>query len=62
MTSLISPPAMTTWKKKIILKGNIRGTVDDMIGKELIIQAGNNTLLNGDISLTGLPDINPDLY
>ena len=51
-------PAMKTWKKKIILKGNIRGTVDDMIGKQLLIQAGNNTLLNGDISLTGLPDIN----
>ncbi|HEY6504229.1 MAG TPA: translocation/assembly module TamB domain-containing protein [Chitinophagaceae bacterium] len=51
-------PAMKTWKKKITLKGNIRGTVDDMIGRDLVVQAGNNTLLNGDITLTGLPDIN----
>ena len=45
-------PAMKTWKKKISLKGKVRGTVDDIIGKELLIQAGNNTLLNGDITLT----------
>jgi hypothetical protein len=32
--------------------------VDDLVGKNLLIQAGNNTLLNGDISMTGLPDIN----
>jgi len=51
-------PSMGTWKKKISLKGNVRGTVDDLVGKELIIQAGNNTVLNGDITLTGLPDIN----
>ncbi len=51
-------PAVKTWKKKISLQGNVRGTLDDLIGKELIIRAGNNTFLNGDISLTGLPDIN----
>ncbi len=51
-------PAMKTWKKKITLKGNVRGTIDDLVGKDLVIQAGNHTSLNGDISLTGLPDIN----
>jgi hypothetical protein len=51
-------PAMKTWKKRIILNGTARGTVDDMIGKDMVIKAGNNTLLNGDISLAGLPDIN----
>ena len=51
-------PAMKTWKKKISLKGKVRGTVDDIVGREMLIQAGNNTLLNGDITLTGLPDIN----
>ncbi|MBC7946724.1 MAG: translocation/assembly module TamB domain-containing protein [Chitinophagaceae bacterium] len=50
-------PAMKTWKKKINLRGNVRGTVDDLIGKDMVIKAGNNTSLNGDISLTGLPDI-----
>jgi hypothetical protein len=51
-------PAMKAWKKAIKLNGAVRGTVDDLVGKNLVIQAGNNTLLNGDISLTGLPDIN----
>ena len=51
-------PAMKTWKKSIHLNGAVRGTVDDLVGKNLLIQAGNNTLLNGDISMTGLPDIN----
>jgi hypothetical protein len=44
--------------RKIILKGSIRGTVDDIIGKDVTVQAGNNTLLKGDINLTGLPNIN----
>ena len=51
-------PTLKTWKKSLHLKGTVRGTVDDLVGKNLVIQAGNNTLLNGDISMTGLPDIN----
>jgi hypothetical protein len=53
----IFAPALKTWKKKITLKGKIRGTVDDLVGREMIVQAGNSTILNGDITLTGLPDI-----
>ncbi len=51
-------PTMARWKKKIVLKGVVRGTVSDLVGRNLVLQAGNNTLLNGDITLTGLPDIN----
>lgn len=51
-------PAMKTWKKNITINGTVRGTVDDLAGRDLVIQAGKNTSLNGDISLTGLPDIN----
>ncbi|MBL7731640.1 MAG: translocation/assembly module TamB domain-containing protein [Chitinophagaceae bacterium] len=51
-------PALATWKKKITLKGKIRGTVSDLVGREMVVQAGNSTILNGDISMTGLPDIN----
>lgn len=51
-------PAAKTWNKKIKISGLARGTVDDLFGNEMSIQAGNNTYLNGDISLTGLPDIN----
>ncbi len=51
-------PAAKTWNKKIKVSGLARGTVDDIFGTEMSIQAGNNTYLNGDISMTGLPDIN----
>ncbi len=51
-------PELKTWKKKIKLSGNTRGTVDDLFGNDMIIEAGQNTFLNGNISLTGLPDIN----
>ncbi len=51
-------PAARSWNKKIKISGLARGTVDDIFGSEMSIQAGNNTYLNGDISLTGLPDIN----
>jgi hypothetical protein len=51
-------PELKTWKKNITLKGTARGNVDDLVGKDLVIQAGHNTFLNGDITMTGLPDIN----
>ena len=51
-------PAAKKWNKNIRISGLARGTVDDIFGTEMSIQAGNNTYLNGDISLTGLPDIN----
>ena len=51
-------PTMRTWKKKITIRGKVRGTVDDLVGRELVVQAGNSTVLSGDITLTGLPDIN----
>ena len=51
-------PALKNWKKKISLKGKIRGTVDDLVGRDMVVHAGNSTILNGDISMTGLPDIN----
>ncbi|MFN8291245.1 MAG: translocation/assembly module TamB domain-containing protein, partial [Chitinophagaceae bacterium] len=51
-------PKLASWKKKISLKGKVRGTVDDLVGRDMLVSAGNSTLLNGDISMTGLPDIN----
>lgn len=50
-------PALSKWKKKISLKGKVRGQVDDLVGREMLIQAGNSTVLNGDITMTGLPNI-----
>jgi len=51
-------PSVKSWKKDISIKGKIRGTVDDLVGRDLLITAGNNTLLDGNVTLTGLPDIN----
>lgn len=51
-------PALKSWKKRITLEGKVRGPVNDLVGRDMIVQAGNSTVLNGDISLTGLPDIN----
>ncbi|HRO83201.1 MAG TPA: translocation/assembly module TamB domain-containing protein [Niabella sp.] len=51
-------PALKTWKKKINLKGNVRGPVSALTGKQLEIQTDKQTYFNGDASLTGLPNIN----
>jgi len=50
-------PDLKTWKKNIRITGSIKGTVSDLNGKNLIITAGKNSLLNGNIHMTGLPDI-----
>ena len=49
-------PDLKKWNKEFKINGNIEGTVDNFIGKNLLVQTGYNTFLNGDISLKGLPD------
>jgi hypothetical protein len=51
-------PAAASWNRRIGLDGKVRGTVDALIGKDLRVNAGSSTVLNGDLSLTGLPDFN----
>jgi hypothetical protein len=51
-------PQLSDWKKKLQIKGNVKGTVDNLNGKNVIIQAGKDTYLKGNISMAGLPDIN----
>ncbi|TMI83764.1 MAG: hypothetical protein E6H10_07225 [Bacteroidetes bacterium] len=51
-------PALKSWKRNISITGKVRGTVSDIFGKDLVINAGNGTYINGDITLSGLPDIN----
>ncbi len=50
-------PALDNWKKEIFVTGALHGTVADLNGKGILIKAGNNTTLNGDIAMKGLPDI-----
>jgi len=51
-------PELRSWKKNISITGKISGTVSDISGRGLIINAGNSTYVNGDVVLSGLPDIN----
>ncbi|MEP6726250.1 MAG: hypothetical protein ABJC98_10560 [Bacteroidota bacterium] len=50
-------PALEKWKKEIYVTGALQGSVANLKGKGLLLKAGNNTTLNGDIALKGLPDI-----
>jgi len=50
-------PELKNWNKKIKITGIIKGPVENLRGTKVIIEAGKNTLLNGDIHLKGLPDI-----
>ena len=50
-------PAVKSWKRNIRITGKVRGTVSDISGKDLVINVGSGTYINGDITLSGLPDI-----
>jgi hypothetical protein len=51
-------PQLKDWKKKIRISGKIKGPVENLTARKLIVEAGKNTYLNGNISMKGLPDIN----
>ncbi|MEI2757753.1 MAG: hypothetical protein V9F46_15025 [Chitinophagaceae bacterium] len=51
-------PALRSWKKDFQLTGKVQGTIGALKGSNLNVKTGIGTLLDGDISLTGLPDIN----
>ena len=58
MTSPYFAPQLKDWKKRIQIKGTVKGTVDNLNAKDIIIQAGKDTYLRGNVSMAGLPDIN----
>jgi hypothetical protein len=51
-------PEVKTWRKKIEISGSVRGTITNLSSKDMIVRAGKNTLLNGELKIAGLPDIN----
>ncbi|MBA4166595.1 MAG: translocation/assembly module TamB domain-containing protein [Chitinophagaceae bacterium] len=51
-------PELKDWKKRFVAEGIIKGTVDNLNGKKLIIEEGKDTYLKGNIRMAGLPDIN----
>ena len=50
-------PEVKSWKRIFYIKGNARGTVDNINAKKMLIKSGN-TYVDGDIAMRGLPDIN----
>ncbi|HEX8460370.1 MAG TPA: translocation/assembly module TamB domain-containing protein, partial [Segetibacter sp.] len=54
-------PSAKTWNKKIGISGYGKGTVGNLVTKNLFIRAGNNTTISGDLTMIGLPDIKTTL-
>ncbi len=49
-------PSLLQWNQRISMKGEIRGKISSLKLKDVFVEAGNNTFLNGAIELEGLPD------
>ncbi len=50
-------PALKDWNRTFQIKGNAKGTVDNLVAKNMVIKSGS-TSVDGDITLRGLPDVN----
>lgn len=50
-------PELKDWKRSFEITGSAKGTIDNLVTKNMLIQSGNTTV-DGDIALKGLPDIN----
>ncbi|MDX2048900.1 MAG: translocation/assembly module TamB domain-containing protein, partial [Chitinophagaceae bacterium] len=50
-------PELKKWKRNIRIEGNVYGTIDNLTARNFIVEAGKDSRLNGDIKMTGLPDI-----
>lgn len=49
-------PNLKSWNRVFELKGTAKGTIDNLVAKNMVIKSGN-TSVDGDIALRGLPDI-----
>ena len=49
-------PQLKTWNRIFYLQGNVKGSIDNLTAKKMIVKSGN-TIIDGDITLKGLPDI-----
>lgn len=50
-------PELKSWNRLIQLDGNVKGTIDNLNAKNFVIASGEDSYLNGNIKLVGLPDI-----
>ncbi len=51
-------PDLMHWKQQLYLKGKFTGKVNSLKCKNLVVETGIATLLNGNLEMEGLPDIN----
>lgn len=49
-------PGLAAWKRVFKIKGNAKGTIDNISARHMLIKSGNS-IVDGDIALRGLPDI-----
>jgi hypothetical protein len=49
-------PNMENMKQVVTLNGLVRGTVDNLKGREITVEAGSETMLKGQFDMKGLPD------
>lgn len=49
-------PELQGIRKELTINGDVRGTVDNLKGRNLSIEFGDNSFFEGDISMRGLPD------
>ena len=50
-------PEIKSWKQVFLLNGTAHGKVDNITAKNMVISAGENNYLEGNLSLRGLPDV-----
>lgn len=49
-------PQLKSWKRIIYVNGNAKGSIDNLSAKDFTLKS-DNTIIKGDISMQGLPDI-----
>jgi hypothetical protein len=50
-------PDVKSWNRDFSIEGKAKGTIDNLVAKNMLIKSGNTTV-DGDIALRGLPDMN----
>lgn len=50
-------PALESWKKEIRVTGKVKGTIESMSARGLVVEAGKDTYLHGNVRLNGLSNI-----
>lgn len=51
-------PEIKNYTLKVNMNGSVKGTVTDLKTKNITLTAGNETLIKGNVSIKGLPNIN----